>query len=435
MKQLFILTLIILVFITGCKQSNTDLIFGETPDVRMNAAQKAFKEQLISAPYGWKVSNSTVLKGTFGYYMDFDADGNTDRVRMISDFNTETISKTRESAYRVKLVNAPILSFETYSYIHLLGDPNSNVAGGVSGVGFKGDIEFVFERATADSIFLVGRKFSTKMILSRATQEEQASYLAGGYQQNVKAMQNLFTSNIISLFDVDAITYQLSANPNTKQVQVMSIENGEIKLNNAAFYYSIDGMEIPEGLKIGNKKLTKLLLTGDKFYAIMQSGDKIEVRGSTQALLPLKDMMGNGYKGLNTPFNTKLPGTNDLGFAIQYQFSSLVIAYPNSYDKCEVNWIWDAKAKQIVVEGLLFKNATITPTKHRYDFNYNETTGYFKCSNKFVIAPGYGNSYFNKYEIFFRDNEFKIDYHFEGGNIYGKITSKDTKTIMTFLLY
>lgn len=435
MKNIIKFLFILLVLVTGCKRSEVDLTFGETPDVRMSAAQRAFKEQLVAATYGWKVSNSTLLKGTFGHYMDFDAEGNSDRVRMISDINSKTISEVKASAYRVKLVNAPILSFETYNYIHLLGDPDPNIVGGTVGVGFKGDIEFEFERATADSIFLIGRKFNTRMILTRATKEEQTAYLNGGYLANVNTIKEVFANNLISLFDIQETTYQISANANTKTVEVMSVVDGEIKLQAASFYYSIDGMEMPEGLPVGNDIANKLVLKNNKLYARLHTGTEVEIRGSSTALLPLNDLMGYAYKGLNLPFNTRLPGTNDVGYDLQKQLSSLVGFYPASYDKAEVNLNWNPTSRQLVLEGLLFKNATITPTRFRYDFDYDRDSEWYTLSNGIKTDVGYASTYLNKLDAFLRTNRFRLDYYFEGGSAYGRITSEDAKTVMTFLLY
>ncbi|NML40704.1 DUF4302 domain-containing protein [Chitinophaga sp. G-6-1-13] len=435
MKNLYKLLFVISVLVTGCSRSDVDLVFKQTPDERMSEQQQQFNQMLIQAQYGWKITNSTLLKGNFGFYMDFDFDGKKDRVCMVSDINDTSSTVVQVSAYRVKLVNAPILSFETYNYIHLLSDPNPGVSGGVVGQGFKGDNEFEFVRVTPDSMFLAGRKFRTEMILVKATKQEQEAYLNGGYLANIKAVKAVFASNKVSVFDYGGVTYQIIPNTGARRVGIMSVVNNEIKLSSGNFSYSVNGMELSDRVQIGNTFITKILLEDNKLFVQTKSGEKIEVRSSQTALLPLNQMIGLSYMGLNLPFLANLPGTNPAGTTILKQLSLLVLAYPNSYDKSEINLVWDVPNKKIIMEGLLFKGNSIYATRFRYDYDFNPTTGLYKLSNKIVLAPGYATYNVSLLDTFLQNNEFALDYYFDSGNMYGKITSKNGSTVMTFMLY
>ncbi|MFB6454138.1 DUF4302 domain-containing protein [Chitinophaga sp. Hz27] len=435
MKNLYKLIFVISVLVTGCSRSDVDLVFDKTPDERMSAQQQQYLQMLTQAQYGWKVTNTTGLKGNFGFYMSFDFGGNKDRVGMVSDVNDTSSAVVQVSAYRVKLVNAPILSFETYNYIHLLSDPNPAVSGGVVGQGFKGDNEFEFVRTTPDSMFLVGRKFRTSMILVKANKQEQDAYLSGGYRANINTVKNVFATNKVSLFDYGGVTYQIIPNTGARSVGIMSVVNNEIKLSSGNFSFSINGLELSNGLQIGNTSVTRILLEGNKLFIQTMSGEKIEVRSSEVALLPLNQMIGRSYMGLNLPFLANLPGTNPAGTTILKQLSLLVLAYPNSYDKSEINLVWDVANKKIIMEGLLFKGNAIYATRFRYDYDFNPTTGLYKLSNKIVLAPGYATYNVSLLDTFLQNNEFSLDYYFDSGNMYGKITSKNGATIMTFQLY
>ncbi|WP_212005188.1 DUF4302 domain-containing protein [Chitinophaga sp. HK235] len=435
MKNLYKLLFVISVLVTGCSRSDVDLTFNQTPDERMSEQQQKFKQMLIQAEYGWKITNTTLLKGNFGFYMDFDFEGKKDRVCMVSDINATSSAVVQVSAYRVKLVNAPILSFETYNYIHLLSDPDPGVSGGVVGQGFKGDNEFEFVRATPDSMFLVGRKFRTEMVLVKANKQEQEAYLNGGYLASINAVKAVFASNKVSLFDYDGVTYQIIPNNSARRVEIMSLVNKELKRSSGIFSYSVNGMEVAGRVQIGNTSVTRILLQGDKLFVQTKSGEKIEVRSSETALLPLNQMIGLSYVGLNLPFLANLPGTNPAGTTILKQLSLLVLAYPNSYDKSEINLVWDVPNKKIIMEGLLFKGNYIYPTRYRFDYDFNPTTGLYKLSNKIVLAPGYATYSVTLLDTFLQNNEFTLDYLFDSGNIYGKITSKNGSTTMTFMLY
>src|SRR5690606_34518890 len=128
-----------------CGKSEVDLLFDKTPEQRMSEQQKELKDQLVGAQYGWRVFNETLSRGNYGYYMSFD---DKDRVTMLADINDGSSSELQESSYRLRLINGPVLAFETYNYIHLLNDPNPAVIGGARGEGLKSDIEFDFQRAT-----------------------------------------------------------------------------------------------------------------------------------------------------------------------------------------------------------------------------------------------------------------------------------------------
>jgi hypothetical protein len=329
MRNLLKLLFVILILASSCKRDEVELTFGVTPVERMAQLQKQIKDQLTNAEFGWKVLTTTPAKGNFGYYMDFDVDG-PDRIRMVADILPSTLSTVKESAYRVKILASPVLSFETYNYIHLLGDPDASVIGGESMFGFRGDVDFEYQRSTPDSIFLIGRKFRNKMIMVKANQAEQAGYLSGGYLTAVNKIKSIFANNLVSLVDINGVTYQITPNSTNKMVDVISVVDNAVKRNVQIFSYSIDGLEIPNGLQAGNTLIKKLVLSNDKMYVLTATGESIEIRSSSTALVSLNQLMGVTYRGLSVPTNTIYPGTTTNGVTILDQLSSVVRAYPGS---------------------------------------------------------------------------------------------------------
>jgi hypothetical protein len=61
----------------------------------------------------------------------------------------------------------PSLIFDTYSYLHLLADPDPNVNGGRVGAGLSSDFEFYVDSTVADTMKLVGRFNGSKAILTK----------------------------------------------------------------------------------------------------------------------------------------------------------------------------------------------------------------------------------------------------------------------------
>nr|WP_121272957.1 DUF4302 domain-containing protein [Pedobacter schmidteae] len=434
MKKLNKLLFLGILLFASCRPDDIDLTFNKTPDQRMGELQKQVKQQLVEAKYGWRVLSSTLTKGTYGFYMDFDADGKTDRVRMVSDIDNVSSKIVRTSAYRVKLINAPMLSFETYSYIHQLADPDPNVIGGEYGDGLKADIEFELQRTTTDSLFFKGRKFRSEMILIRATREEQQVYLSGGFINVINEVKGIFATNQISLFDHAGVTYQMTINSDSRTLGIMSYVNDKIVTSNDLFSYTADGLQIGKGIPLLNGDvISKILLTGGKLYVITGKGDKQEIRGSQTPLLPLADIMGVMYTRLFSPYRVQYSGTNAAGANILYQVHRQIAipAPPGSASKIDLDLQWDTINKYIYLQGYMYYSATPTMTRYRYNYTYDKTTGLFKLSNKVVQATGFASV--GLMDTFLLNNEFKLEYYFDSGNAYGRVVSKDGSITMTLM--
>lgn len=434
MKKLNVLLYFILIILNACKNDNSELIFGQTPDERMSELQREVKRQLVEAKYGWRVFSSTLTKGDYGHYMDFDANGEKDRLRMVSDINSITSSVVRTSAYRVKLLNAPMLSFETYNYIHELADPNPDVIAGEVGKGLQADIEFELKRTTADSLFFTGRKFRSELILVRATKEEQEVYLSGGFKDVINEVKSIFLNNQISLFDYKGTTYQMTINSDSRTLAIAHLENETIKTSFDLYSSISNGVQISKPMSLGDDLAVNVLLENHKLYMVTQKGEKLEIRGTTTPFIPLNKLMGTMYTKLFQPFRTQYPGTNAAGATILYQSSNSIPdpIRPGFASKADVQLVWDAVKKHIYLQDLHYYSANPSISYYRYNYSFDEATGLFKLSNE-VNGGGSNLSLISQLRTFLKSNEFKVEYYFDNGNAYGQIISKDGKTIMTMM--
>lgn len=433
MKKLNGLLCLVLLVLAGCKQSDMDLVFDETPNERMSELQREVKQQLVEAKYGWRVLSTTLSKGKYGHYMDFDANGDKDRVRMVSDINNITSEILRTSAYRVKLINAPMLSFETYNYIHELADPDPNVIGGEIGEGLKADIEFELKRTTADSLFFVGRKFRSELVFIRATEAEQQVYLSGKYKDVINEVKSIFVSNQINLFDHKSTTHQMTINSDSRTLGIMSVVNEIIETSYDLFSFTADGIQIGKPIPLGNDFVVKILLDNHKLYIVTDKGDKLEIRGSQNPLLPLDKLMGPMYTKLFSPFNVKYPGTNATGDNILYEVHRQIKnpPVPGAPSKVDLELVWDAKNKYIYLRGLVYYSAVPDITIYRYSYTFDETTRLFKLGSEVEQAKKYANVTLMR--NFLKANEFKLEYYYNNGNAYGRIVSKDGMVTMTMM--
>lgn len=424
---------LLLLVLAGCGRSDVDLTFDQTPNERMSELQREVKQQLIEAQYGWRVLSSTLTKGDYGHYMDFDANGEKDRVRMVSDINGITSGIVRTSGYRVKLINAPMLSFETYNYIHELADPDPNVIGGEYGNGLKADIEFELKRTTADSLFFIGRRYRSQLVLVRATAAEQQVYLSGGFKEVIDEVKSIFVKNQINLFDYKGIPHQLIINSDARTLGIMNVVNEQVNTSYDLFSFTADGIQIGKPISLTDDKVAKILLENHKLNVITSKGEKLEIRASSIPLLPLDRLMGTLYTKLFSPYRVKYPGTNAAGDNILYQVHRQIAipAPPGSASKIDLQLRWDSKNKYVYLEGLMYYSASPTMTIYRYNYTFDEATGLFKLSNKVVQSTGF--AFVSLMDQFLLNNKFRLEYYFDNGNAYGRIVSEDGKVTMTLM--
>ena len=190
-----ILTLLLAasVLFTACDLKE-DYTFDETPDERLVKVLEEYSNILTSAPNGWMLSVNTEISGGFTHWVTFDKNN---RVVMLSDMDAtwvvnpnwgdqSTSIKPIESSYRLKAMQLPSLIFDTYSYIHLLADPQAKDneyrpgnGGTTNGDGLISDFEFYFEGIDNGKVYLRGRYNNTQAILTPATPEEAQAALSG----------------------------------------------------------------------------------------------------------------------------------------------------------------------------------------------------------------------------------------------------------------
>src|SRR3954464_6059448 len=115
-KNTIYLILAILAF-SACSKKDSNRIFTESADERLNKALTDYQNQLAGALNGWKAVVYPAGGGAYSFYFKFN---NQNRVVMYSHFDTTTAAASRESSYRLKALQQPSLLFDTYSYLHLL---------------------------------------------------------------------------------------------------------------------------------------------------------------------------------------------------------------------------------------------------------------------------------------------------------------------------
>ena len=168
MKRVLLYFLLPIIVFSACSKDD-DHLFDQSPEDRINAKLAEYQAALLASPAGW---NATITTGTGGLFHFFFRFNDSNRVFMYSDFDLTTATTRGESSYRLKALQQPTLIFDTYSYLHMLADPDASVNGGIYGEGLVSDFEYIIDMANADSIKLTGRVNGTKLTLLKASQQD-----------------------------------------------------------------------------------------------------------------------------------------------------------------------------------------------------------------------------------------------------------------------
>jgi hypothetical protein len=177
MKKILFFGLLIF-SLAACKKSNEP---DQRPDERLTETLTAYQTQLTGAQNGWIAY--LFPEGGGGYTFKFKFD-NKNRVITYSDLDATKAATPKESSYRLKGTQVPSLYFDTYTYLHMLADPDPNVLGGGSGTGLLSDFEFSFLSSSADTIKLKGNLNKSDLILIRAKADQGDDYISKAFTNN-----------------------------------------------------------------------------------------------------------------------------------------------------------------------------------------------------------------------------------------------------------
>jgi hypothetical protein len=262
-KRSFIYIIFLLAAFASCKKDDSTA-FEKTPDERINETLTNYQTMLSGAQYGWRGVVYPAAGGAYGFYFKFN---DANRVVMYSDFDSASAVTARESSYRLKALQQPSLIFDTYSYLHLLSDPNENTItvqknvngyrGGTLGQGLQSDFEYAIDTATADSIRLTGRQHGTKAVLIKATQQEATAYNNGQLATPLLQLQNI--NKILYYFkrlSIGGKVYDVSINDNNKTIAFTWVSNGNVNTFTTTYYYTPDGIIFSTPFNDGSETMT-----------------------------------------------------------------------------------------------------------------------------------------------------------------------------------
>lgn len=232
MKKWTLYVLLIAGLFASCKKES--YVFDQSPDERINAALASYQQVLQSPASGWKATLTTGTGSIFNFHFRF---GNDNRVFMYSDFNTSTAGTEKESSYRLKALQQPVLIFDTYSYIHLPADPDGSVNGGEDGAGLVSDFEFSIDSVYADSIALTGRYHQTHLRLEKAATDDYTAWQNGIWESTVQFENISLILEYFKRFTLGGVQYDIKIDPIARSITFLWFSGSTQRSFTTSYYF------------------------------------------------------------------------------------------------------------------------------------------------------------------------------------------------------
>ena len=375
MKKIFLYSLLSFALFAGCKKEEV-LIDGQRPEERVTEAVTKYTNALTGSTTGWKAFLYPDGGGGYSFYLNFSKEN---KVTMYADLDYNPAAESMESTYKVKAFQNPTLSFDTYSYMHILADPNPNTFGGVAGWGVYSDFEFTFDKQSGDSIMLTGKLLQSKLILVKATAAEKASYDTEGLYKSVSTAVDYTTlnKNLYVLLG-DQTKVQTSIDVFNKIFSLIWDNNGEVSTTSTGFAFTLSGIVLKEPLFYKGKKISEL--TWDpvkKLYYTTFDGVRVEVIASSTPILPLHLLIGVNYSTIIAPNGTTYPGWSADFQARRASAAAGMLAGPYGLRLDRMAFAFNTIAKTMNLTVDIYQGATRFTGVFPYTFT-KTTAGAFK---------------------------------------------------------
>jgi hypothetical protein len=255
MKRILLYTMMAFVTLAACNKESND-VFDKTPNERMAEKLAAYQAALQAAQYGWNAELTTESGAIYNFHFSFN---DAARVKTFADIDTGTASLEKESSYRLKALQQPALLFDTYTYLHVLADPDGSVNGGDNGIGLATDFEFSLDTLATDSIKLTGRQHGTKMTLRRSSQADYQAWTGGVWRSSVLFQSTAtYIQNYFKRLTVGAKQYEMRINPAARTVTFIWLDGVTTKTHTTSYYFTATGVEFTRPLVDGTTTINYL---------------------------------------------------------------------------------------------------------------------------------------------------------------------------------
>ncbi|WP_217932347.1 MULTISPECIES: DUF4302 domain-containing protein [Bacteroides] len=281
------------VVIVACDKTE-DRIFDQSPDERLNAKMAEYQQTLLSSPNGWLMSINSKVNGGYLFWLSFN---DKNRVTMLADIEATfpkagaTSTVPIESSYKLKALLAPSLIFDTYSYLHILADPQGEYNGGTNSEGLKSDFEFSILDIDNGSIYLQGNYNNCEVLMTPATPQDAEAIMNGGLKTIHDNLGTYLVNTKYPFIDIDGT--KILVRPESRNTSFTYInKNGELTDNATGSFLDLSSctsdnkssnIHFFSPIEVLGKKISGLKWNGEKYLAITEN-EAIEISDSAEPL-------------------------------------------------------------------------------------------------------------------------------------------------------
>lgn len=372
MKKKYIYMIAGILLLTGCDKKE-DNIFSVSPDERLTESLQEYQDILNSSPNGWLLSINTKAGGGYRFWLSFNDDN---RVTMLSDLDYtikgagQTSVVPKESSYRLKGLMAPSIIFDTYSYLHVLADPQAAVNGGSSGAGLESDFEFSFIKADNGRLYLRGNFNECTAYMDPVSPAELESIMQGGLTSVYQGLNDYLDAHLFPTILVG--DSKLLAKPSARTVDFAYMDEEEnVVESSVGAYIDLKSLTGPvamsdihffEPVSILGKTFTDMVWDEQKGCYLMESGDdEYEVFDNQTPPYPMNFGYGGTFAKLHMEAD-KMVGTVPQAFMDDF--------YTPAYNSLQGN-----KRTILYVECIFSLNATSQKPQMELWIRYQNSAG------------------------------------------------------------
>ncbi|MES2651722.1 MAG: DUF4302 domain-containing protein [Bacteroidota bacterium] len=449
MKKLLFFMVALSIMI-GCKKASYVAKFDESPQKRAADQINLVSTKLTSSPNGWIATLPTGAGGGYSFYMNFD---NNQNVIMYGDMTDKSASEEGKSYYRVKQDMGTDLVFDTYNYISMLNDPDQNVLGGASKLGFNSDNDFIYDRSSSDSIVFIGKKFRQPFKLIKATAAQKASYEAAGLKIAIDKFKAFFVANQNPYIEMASGTKTLQVGLSINATNNLGLgkrttflgviaDGVTTKSSSQKFAFTLEGASIlNSGLTFEGTTFVKYAWKDANTLALYDlTGKEFIVKNSVAPLVPIDLLWGVKYSQMFSAYKTIYPGTSTSGASILNYFHNNVTSRPlTGFDFVagDITFVWDRVNKRLTTNARVAQAANpaggwVTATVYDYTMDANNV---YTFKIRSAASGGYATNIIVQMQQFLLNNRVAFDFYVNGADLFGKMKSVNDPGIeMTFVL-
>ena len=249
-----------------------------------------YTKELTEASYGWIVDVKT-NEGYYQFLMHFTDDN---FVKMYTDnLNYPDLNgKPKESTYNFRSLQRITLSFDTYSYLAIINDPDNSISGGTNNQGLVTDFDFEIDNYTNGIFTMTGRINRVPAKMRRATVAEKVAVENGGLMNSLRNLLS-YKPDRYTYFSANGADVSVIFSGRMMDIAYFDREGTLVETTADLNIRPTFDIELPEYFNINGADLTGFRWDAAKgeFSAVVESR-RYELETGDRSVIPFYKLFG-----------------------------------------------------------------------------------------------------------------------------------------------